>query len=121
MAVSGLDHLYIETHSFDTTRRFWEGLGFKAVATWGEGDHRAGILHAGGVVVVLSQVAESVEPQTSIYFKMDNPSEVARKLSADPSVTVTKSLHESHWESQLIEVEDPDGHRYNLEYREKNT
>lgn len=121
MAVTGLDHLYIETHSFDKTRRFWEPLGFRAVATWGEGEHRAGILQTSGIVIVIEQVGESVQSESSIYFKIDgDPTGIDRKLSADPAVTVTKALHDSHWESELIEVEDPDGRRYNLEYRENN-
>jgi len=119
MAVTGLDHLYIETHHFDNTRRFWEALGFRAVATWGDGEHRAGIMQTAGLVIVISQAGASAPPEQSIYFKLDgDPVEIERKLSTDPAVTLTKARHESHWESQLIEVEDPDGRRYNLEYRE---
>lgn len=118
MAVTGLDHLYFETHSFDETRAFWTALGFQAVASWGEGDHRAGILKAHDLVLVIAQVPSADPPQASLYLKMEDPSATDRALAAAPAVRVTRALHASHWETQVIEVADPDGRKHNLEFRE---
>ena len=99
MAVSKLDHLYLETRSFDETVAFWERLGFTLASTWGQDGHRAGRLESGDAYIVL---AESETPVLNVHFGVEE----LEKLGT-PETT--------HWGARLIRVKDPDGRTFVLE------
>ena len=97
--VTGIDHLYLETRSFDEAVAFWERLGFKLASTWGQGGHKAGRLEAGDTYVVL---AESQTPLLNVHFG-------AAEIDGLGTPEAT------HWGARLVRVTDPDGRTFVLE------
>jgi catechol 2,3-dioxygenase-like lactoylglutathione lyase family enzyme len=99
MPVKGIDHLYLETRSFDEAVAFWERLGFTLTQCWGQDGHTAGRLEAGNTYIVL---AESQTPVLNLHFGASD----IEKLGT-PETT--------HWGARLLRVQDPDGRTFVLE------
>ena len=112
MAIQAIDHLYVETRSFDQGVAFWEALGFELVARWGSDGHRAGRLRAGDAEIVL---AESDTPVVTVHFRVDDAAQVAAKVGASAAVAVERPLGPTHWGTRWLRVVDRDGHVYALE------
>ena len=102
--IDRIDHLYLETRSFDDAVRFWERLGFKLASTWGRDGHRAGRLESGDAYLVL---AESQEPMLNVHFGLGEADELAARLG--------QPLEKTHWGTRLLRVTDPDGRTFVLE------
>jgi len=115
MAIRGLDHLFLETHSFEQSANFWEGLGFKLEQKWGDQGHSAGLLRCDEAVIVLAEVSQSERPKQDIHFTMADPEKTMERLEQDLRVRITQPLHDSHWGTRLIQVQDPDGRVFWLE------
>ncbi len=112
MAVQAIDHLYLETRSFETTVAFWERLGFRLAGQWGSDGHRAGRLESGEAVIVL---AESSTPVQTVHFRLADADAFAQRLAAQEGVSVQTPLEATHWGTRWIRVEDPDGRVFALE------
>jgi catechol 2,3-dioxygenase-like lactoylglutathione lyase family enzyme len=117
MAVTGLDHLFLETHDFAKTRQFWEAVGFRLIDQWGEGAHRAGRFSAGDLTIVVAEVSQEAPPRIDIYLAVDESVAMMQRLQAAGGVTITKPLHHSHWGTELIGLKDADGRAVWLEER----
>jgi uncharacterized glyoxalase superfamily protein PhnB len=112
VGIRAIDHLYLETCSFERTVAFWEGLGFRLVSQWGSDGHRAGRLEAGDAVIVL---AESDSPVQTIHFQLADADAYARRLAEQDSVAIDIPLQNTHWGTRWIRVRDPDGRIFALE------
>jgi catechol 2,3-dioxygenase-like lactoylglutathione lyase family enzyme len=112
MSVKAIDHLYLETRSFDETVRFWEGLGFRLAARWGQDGHRAGRLASGRASIVL---AESDEPVLTVHFGIDDADRYAGRVADGGDVPLDAPLSATHWGTRLMRVRDPDGRVFALE------
>ena len=97
--IKGIDHLYLETRSFDDAVAFWERLGFKLTQRWGQGGHSAGRLEAGNTYIVL---AESETPVLNVHFAVADAAELGL-------------VETTHWGARLTRVTDPDGRTFVLE------
>jgi catechol 2,3-dioxygenase-like lactoylglutathione lyase family enzyme len=104
MSVKGIDHLYVETRSFDDAVAFWERLGFALTRRWGQDGHTAGRLESGGTFIVL---AESANPVLNVHFGVAEAPALAETLG--------QPLEQTHWGARLIRVRDPDGRTFVLE------
>jgi catechol 2,3-dioxygenase-like lactoylglutathione lyase family enzyme len=102
--ITGVDHLYLETRSFDEAVAFWERLGFTLTQRWGQDGHTAGRLESGGTFVVL---AESADPVLNVHFGVAEAQALADALG--------QPLEQTHWGARLIRVQDPDGRTFVLE------
>ncbi len=100
MSIEALDHLYLETTSWDETIGFWERRGFAAVERWGSDGHRAGRLVAGSAVIVLAEVVSA--PEATVFFR------VAAEGTGD-------AMEPTHWGTRMARVTDPDGRTFALE------
>lgn len=112
MGIEAIDHLYIETRSFEQGVAFWQELGFQLVERWGRDGHHAGRLKAGGAEIVL---AESDNPTVTVFFRVADSAGVAERASASEIVRVRDPLAKTHWGTRLMRVEDTDGHVFALE------
>ena len=112
MGIQAIDHLYIETRSFDQGVAFWLELGFQLVERWGTDGHHAGRLRAGDAEIVL---AESDTPVVTVHFRSVDTAGVATRVGASEIVRVRDPLAQTHWGAQLMRVEDADGHVFALE------
>jgi catechol 2,3-dioxygenase-like lactoylglutathione lyase family enzyme len=112
VGIQAIDHLYIETRSFERAVAFWEGLGFEFAERWGSDGHRAGRLKAGNAEIVL---AEGDSPVVTVHFRVADAGGVADQISRSEAVRVRGSLARTHWGTRLMRVEDTDGHVFALE------
>ncbi|XGV97419.1 MAG: VOC family protein [Leptolyngbya sp. BL-A-14] len=112
MSIESIDHLYIETPSFEASCLFWTGLGFKLIEQWEEDNHLACRLEAGNTYIVL---AEAEKPSLTVHFRVANFDSYAEQIKNNESVIVQVPLEETHWGSRWMCVETPDGHSIALE------
>jgi catechol 2,3-dioxygenase-like lactoylglutathione lyase family enzyme len=112
VGIRAIDHLYLETRSFERTVAFWEGLGFRLVGQWGSDGHRAGRLEASDAVIVL---AESDSPVQTTHFRLADADAYARWLAEQDGVAIEAPLQDTHWGTRWIRVRDPDGRTFALE------
>ena len=115
--VRALDHLYLETRSFDSAVAFWEALGFKLSEQWeveGAGGHRAGRLVSGAAAVVL---AEGRAPAQVVHFRVPAGSldALATALEGSKHVKIVTPLEPTHWGTRWLRVQDSDRRIYALE------
>ena len=112
--VRALDHLYLETRSFDTAVAFWEALGFKLSEEWGDEGHRAGRLVSGSAFVVL---AEGRSPAQVVHFRVPTGSldALAAALEGSKEVKVVTPVEPTHWGTRWMRVQDSDRRIYALE------
>jgi catechol 2,3-dioxygenase-like lactoylglutathione lyase family enzyme len=116
MGITGVDHLYIETRSFEKGRAFWESLGFELKEKWGEDGHVAGLLNRGQATVVLAEVKAGEKPEgPTIHFGIDGADAYFASLSKQASLKIVTKLESTHWGTRWIRVEDPDGRVFALE------
>lgn len=108
MRIDGIDHLYVETNSWETSVAFWTGLGFTRTSEWGEPGHRAGRFEAGSSAVVLAEVTDTA-PVMALHFAVQGAD------GSEDLPGVVTPLADTHWGTQWIRVEDPDGRIHVLE------
>ena len=111
MAITDLDHIYVETHDWDASVAFWEGLGLSFASRWGSEGHRVGRLEAGGAAVVLAEAGLDAVPAINVFFSLDAPDAYAMT----EAVKVVTPLEPTHWDTRWIRVEDPEGRVHCLE------
>ena len=112
--VRALDHLYLETRSFDAAVSFWEALGFRLAERWGDEGHRAGRLVSGSASVVL---AEGRAPAQVVHFRVPPGSldALAASLDGNTYLKVVTPVEPTHWGTRWLRVQDNDRRIYALE------
>lgn len=106
MAVTSLDHVYLETNHWDASAAFWAGLGFAFAEQWGSEGHRAGRLTSGSAAIVLAEVA--TDPEFTLFFGLADPEAVDVDAVVAP-------LRATHWGTRMLRVRDPEGRVHALE------
>jgi len=104
MAVTGLDHVYAETHDWDSSVAFWGTLGFSFADRWGSVGHRAGRPASGSAIVVLAEVPADRAPAYHVFFAMDED-----HVDPGPEGELVTPLEDTHWGTRWIRVTDPEG------------
>lgn len=99
MTIEAIDYVYVETHNWGKSAKFWTDLGLVLELDLGN----AGKLvpPTGGPGIFLEEVPPDRELAFQVYFKVS---------SADDTFT------DSHWGTKLKEVSDPDGRVYVLQH-----
>jgi len=105
--VDGVRSIYLETHNFGAAAAFWQRLGFEHFLDLGgtSGGFRAA---DGGAYLFLEEVPEGRTLACEPYFNL------AGNADFD-GVEVVSPLEKTHWDTQLMEVRDPDGRVWKLE------
>jgi hypothetical protein len=108
VAVDGVRSVYIETHNFGKAAAFWKALGFEHFLDLGgsSGGFRAS---NGGAYLFLAEVPEDQPLESEPYFNIAGGSDFG------PNVEVVSPMEDTHWETRLMEVRDPDGRTWKLE------
>lgn len=57
MTIQSIDHLFIDTANFAGAVNFWQALGFRLAAQWGESGYKADLLRSESAVIVLAPSA----------------------------------------------------------------
>ena len=116
MTIDAIDHLYLETHSFEKAVAFWEALGFRLVQRWGTHGHVAGMLKSGGATIVLAEAPEAADTPVTVHFGISNADGLAERLQAvGDAVAIETPLEATHWGTRWLRLRDPDGRVFALE------
>jgi hypothetical protein len=109
MATEGIEGVYVETHNWGRTARFFRELGF---AIEFETDHGSGMLRCGdGPYVFVEEVPADHVPGLQILMRVSD----AETCRPQPPVQVVKPFEQTHWGIQQMHVRDPDGRIWSLQ------
>jgi len=106
----GIDAVFLETHNWGKSAKFFQALGWDLEVTSGDG---SGVFRNGeGAYLVLIEVPESREPGMQIALKVPD----ADAFAPDPSVVeVVTPFEETHYGTREMTVRDPDGRVWSLQ------
>jgi catechol 2,3-dioxygenase-like lactoylglutathione lyase family enzyme len=107
--VTGIHHVYVETHNFGKTARFWQSLGFRLDEDRGT----SGLLRPpdGGPYVYIAEVPATREPRLELYLAS------ADETRPSGPVEIVAPFADTHWGTREMAVRDPDGRTLKLEVR----
>jgi len=109
MATEGIEAVFLETHNWGASARFFQALGFQVEF---ETDHSSGVLRNGdGPYVFVAEVPADREPTAQVVLKVAD----ADAFRPDPVVDVVQPFEDTHYGTREMIVRDPDGRIWNLQ------
>jgi predicted lactoylglutathione lyase len=109
MATEGIEAVFLETHNWGSSARFFQALGFQVEF---ETDHSSGVLRNGdGPYVFVAEVPASQQPRSQVVLKVAD----ADAFRPDPVVDVVTPFEDTHYGTREMTVRDPDGRIWNLQ------
>ncbi|MDQ2706228.1 MAG: VOC family protein [Actinomycetota bacterium] len=110
MRTEGIEAVFLETHNWGKTARFFQALGFELEF---ETDHNSGQLRnsAGGPYVFIAEIPADREPQVRIVLKVADPA----AFRPAPNLEVLTPFEGTHFGTQEMTVRDPDGRVWSLQ------
>jgi hypothetical protein len=104
----GIGAVFLETHNWGRSAKFFQALGFTLELETG---HGSGLLRNGdGAYVFVAEVPEDREP--GLQVMLDVADEDAVQL--DPVVEVVSPFADTHYGTREMVVRDPDGRAWTL-------
>jgi hypothetical protein len=114
MTTEGIGAVFVETHNWGKTARFFQDLGF--VLDF-ETDHNSGQLRNGaGPYVFVAEVPPDREPGVQVMLTVPDP----EGFRPGPAVEVVSPFEQTHYGTQEMIVRDPDGRLWSLQAPPKN-
>ena len=109
MTARAIHHIYLETHNFGKTAKFWQVLGF----TLDEDRGTSGLLRpaSGGPYVYVAEVPTTRRPTMELYLDADSEA-----VPGSPAEVVAP-FADTHWGTREMAVRDPDGRTLKIESR----
>jgi hypothetical protein len=108
MTTDGIDAVYLTTHNWGRTAKFFQALGFQLDF---ETDHSSGQLRNGdGPHVFVAEVPDQA-PSMQLVLKVADES----KVHLDPTVEVVTPFEDTHYGTREMVVRDPDGRTWTLQ------
>jgi hypothetical protein len=109
METDGIEAVFLETHNWGRSARFFQALGFELDF---ETDHSSGQLRNGdGPYLFIAEVPEDRRPQMQLVLKLRE----ADPADPDPAVEVVTPLEDTHYGTREMTVRDPDGRLWTLQ------
>ena len=109
MATEGIEAVFITTHNWGKTAKFFQALGYTLEF---ETDHHSGQLRNGaGPYIFIAEVPESQPTDVRLVLKVAD----AAAFQAAPNVEVVEPWADSHWGTKVMTVRDPDGRSWTLQ------
>ncbi|QDQ09818.1 VOC family protein [Streptomyces spectabilis] len=109
MATEGIEAVFLETHNWGKTAKFFQELGYELEFST---DHGSGRLRNGdGPYVFIAEVPEDREPQTRIVLKVPD----ADAFRAGSAAEVVTPFEDTHYGTKEMTVRDPDGRLWSLQ------
>jgi len=107
MSTEGIEAVFLETHNWGKSAKFFQALGFTLDF---ETDHNSGRLRNGdGPYVFIAEIPEDREPQVRLVLKAPDTFE------PDPAVDVVTPFEATHFGTREMTVRDPDGRLWSLQ------
>ena len=99
---NGVEYLYLETHNWGKTAKFWLELGFELELDLGTSGR---LVHpAGGAALFIEEVPEGHPLAMQIYLRSGSGDALP-----GPTAELGRDWYDSHWGTRLLELRDPDG------------
>jgi hypothetical protein len=109
MTTTGIETIYLESHNWGKTAKFFQALGFELEFETG---HASGQLRNGeGPYVFVAEVPEDHAPTTQVVLK----AATAETPDLDPSIGIVSPFADPHFRSREMVVRDPDGRLWTLQ------
>jgi hypothetical protein len=106
MSTEGVEAVFLETHNWGRSARFFQGLGFELEF---ETDHGSGQLRgATGPYLFIVEVPEDRPTRTRLVLRVPDADAVA----LDPDVEVVAPFEDTHYGTREMAVRDPDGREW---------
>lgn len=99
--IEGMEYVYLETHNWGKTVKFWLQLGYRLELDLGTSGR---LVHpSGGTALFVEEVPEDREPAMQLYLRAGD------ETRPGPPAEVVRDWYDSHWGTRLLELRDPDG------------
>jgi hypothetical protein len=109
MNTEGIEAVFLETHNWGRSAKFFQALGFTLEFETG---HSSGQLRSSdGPYVFIAEVPQDKAPGIQLVLKVPD----ADALDLDPVVEVVTPFEPTHWGTQEMTVRDPDGRVWSLQ------
>jgi uncharacterized glyoxalase superfamily protein PhnB len=109
MTTEGIEAVFLETHNWGKSARFFQALGYEIEF---ETDHNSGQLRSGGgPSLFISEVPETEPTRRHIVLAVAD----ADAFVPGASVEVVDEWEDTHWGTRLMTVRDPDGREWKLQ------
>jgi hypothetical protein len=109
MTTEGIEGVFLETHNWGRSARFFQALGYQLEF---ETDHHSGQLRNGeGPYVFIAEIPADQEPGMQLVLKVAD----GDGLQLDPAVEVVTPFADTHWGTREMTVRDPDGRTWSLQ------
>lgn len=111
MATEGIEAVFLETHNWGATAKFFQALGYDLdFAT----DHNSGqFSNKVGPSVFVAEVPED--------RALGDPRLVLKATGTDPAVDVVTPFTDTHYGTREMEVRDPDGRLWTVSAPGRNS
>jgi hypothetical protein len=109
VSTEGIEAVFVETHNWGKTAKFFQGLGFRLEF---ETDHNSGQLRNGeGPYVFVAEVPPDQDAGVQLVLKVADEG----AFRVEPGVEVVTTWGDTHYGTREMIVRDPDGRLWNLQ------
>ena len=109
MSTEGIEAVFLETHNWGKTARFFQELGYELEFDTG---HNSGQLRNGdGPYVFVAEIPADREPGTRLVFKAPD----ADGFHPGSAVEVVTQFEDTHFGTREMTVRDPDGRLWSVQ------
>ncbi len=107
--IDGVEYVYLETHNWGRTAKFWLELGFELDLDLGSSGR---LVHRGsGFALFIEEVPDDRPLAVQFYLRASSPDS-----RPGPTAELARDWHDSHWGTRLLELRDPDGRTLFLQH-----
>jgi hypothetical protein len=109
MTTDGIETVFMETHNWGKSARFFQSLGFELEFDTG---HNSGQLRNGdGPTLFIAEIPADQEPGLQLVLKVTDP----ERFTSDADVTLETPFEETHFGTRMATIRDPDGRLWGLQ------
>ena len=109
MTTEGIEAVFLTTHNWGKSAKFFQALGYELEFDTG---HNSGQLRNGaGPTLFIAEIPESETPATQLVLRVPD----AEAFRADAVLEVVSPFEESHFGTKTMTVRDPDGRDWTLQ------
>lgn len=110
MTTDGIEAVFVETHNWGKTARFFQNLGYEIEF---ETDHGSGQLRNDvGPTLFIAEVPAEHAPALQLVLRVPDADVLAARL---PELGADGPFEETHFGTQMTTVRDPDGRVWGLQ------
>ena len=105
----GIEAVFLETHNWGKSAKFFQALGFELELETGHGSGQ--LRHGDGPYLFIAEIPEDRDPGVQLVLKVADEA----ALALDPIVEVVAPFADTHYGTREMTVRDPDGRLWSLQ------